>query len=170
MTDPQAKIIPLDRVPAWRNPMRQAGLRLVVTNGCFDILHAGHVLYLTAARTQGDRLLVGLNGDASIRQLKGPGRPVNSQEDRALVLAALACVDAVCIFEELRATRLLQTAEPDVYVKGGDLSLDQIPLEERQAVQRAGGSILIMPHLPGRSTTALLDRLLSRQGQGPAEP
>jgi D-glycero-beta-D-manno-heptose 1-phosphate adenylyltransferase len=170
MTDLQAKIIPLDRLSAWRQSLRQAGHRLVVTNGCFDIVHAGHVLYLTAAKRQGDRLLVGLNSDTSVRQLKGPGRPVNPQEDRALVLAALACVDAVCIFDDLRATRLLRTAEPDLYVKGGDLTPDQIPLEERQAVQAAGGSILIMPHLPGRSTTALLHRLPPREAETPVKP
>jgi rfaE bifunctional protein nucleotidyltransferase chain/domain len=159
MTDPRAKIIPLEHLSAWRRQRRQAGHRLVVTNGCFDILHAGHVLYLHAARNQGDALLVGLNSDDSIRQLKGPGRPINSQDDRALVLGALACVDAVCIFDDLRATRFLKAAQPDLYVKGGDLTIEQIPSEEREAVQTAGGTLLIMPLLPGRSTTALLQRL-----------
>jgi D-glycero-beta-D-manno-heptose 1-phosphate adenylyltransferase len=159
MTDPGTKIIRLEQLSAWRSQLRQAGRRLVVTNGCFDILHAGHVLYLHAARNQGDCLLVGLNSDNSIRQLKGPERPINSQDDRALVLGALACVDAVCIFDDLRATRFLKAAQPDLYVKGGDLTIDQIPSEEREAVQTAGGTVLIMPLLPGRSTTALLERL-----------
>jgi len=161
MTDPRAKTIPFEHLSAWRRQLRQAGRRLVITNGCFDILHAGHVLYLHAARNQGDCLLVGLNSDDSIRQLKGPGRPINSQDDRALVLGALACVDAVCIFEDLRATRFIKASEPDLYVKGGDLTLEQIPSEEREAVQTAGGTLLIMPLLPGRSTTALLQRLHS---------
>jgi rfaE bifunctional protein nucleotidyltransferase chain/domain len=132
---------------------------VVATNGCFDILHAGHVIYLEAAREQGDLLLIGLNSDSSVRQLKGLDRPINTQNDRARVLAALQCVDAVCIFEDLRATRLLQFAQPDIYVKGGDLSLDEIPSEERQAVAAGGGRVLIMPHVPGRSTTNLLSRL-----------
>jgi rfaE bifunctional protein nucleotidyltransferase chain/domain len=134
---------------------------VVATNGCFDLLHAGHVTYLEAARAQGDLLLVGLNSDASVRQLKGPERPVNSQGDRARVLAALQCVDAVCVFEERRATRFLQLARPDVYVKGGDLTVEAVPLEEREAVEAGGGRILIMPHVPGRSTTQLLARLRS---------
>ena len=98
------KILSLAALPTWRSAFRATGKKLVVTNGCFDILHAGHVTYLEAARQQGDALLVGLNGDASVRQLKGEGRPVNSEADRAAVLAALHAVDAVCVFPEMRAT------------------------------------------------------------------
>ncbi len=157
--DPRTKILSLDQLPVWRQTLRDRHHTLVATNGCFDILHAGHVTYLHAARTHGDALLVGLNSDDSIRQLKGPDRPVNPEQDRALVLAALESVDAVVIFPESRATRFLELASPDVYVKGGDLTLDQIPLEERSAVERSGGRILIMPHVPGRSTTLLLGKL-----------
>lgn len=153
------KIIPLDQLPAWRSQLRTQRRNLVATNGCFDILHAGHVTYLQAAAAQGDILLVGLNSDASIRELKGPSRPVNPEADRALVLAALECVGAVTVFPDLRATRFLQLAQPDVYVKGGDLTLHQIPEEERLAVEQAGGRIQIMPLLPGRSTTLLLAKL-----------
>lgn len=135
---------------------------MVVTNGCFDLLHAGHVTYLDAARRQGDVLLVGLNSDASVGQLKGPGRPVNSEQDRALVLAALESVSAVCIFNDLRASRFLELAQPDLYVKGGDFTVDQLPAEERRMVEAAGGRILIMPHLPGRSTTDLLRKIRGR--------
>jgi len=135
---------------------------VVVTNGCFDLLHAGHVTYLDAARRQGDVLLVGLNSDASVGQLKGPGRPVNSEQDRALVLAALESVSAVCIFNDLRASRFLELAQPDLYVKGGDFTVDQLPAEERRMVEAAGGRILIMPHLPGRSTTDLLRKIRGR--------
>lgn len=159
MTDAATKIIPLEAIPAWRTQARAARQRVICTNGCFDILHAGHVSYLQSARAQGDLLLVGLNSDSSIRQLKGPERPVNPEQDRALVLAALEAVNAVTIFRDLRATHFLELAQPDVYVKGGDLSVEQIPLEERDAVTRAGGRILIMPHIPGRSTTALIDAI-----------
>jgi rfaE bifunctional protein nucleotidyltransferase chain/domain len=131
----------------------------VATNGCFDLLHLGHVTYLQAARNQGDALLVGVNGDASIRQLKGPGRPVNAAHDRAAVLAALQSVDAVCIFNELNATRFLSAAQPDIYVKGGDYTLDTLNQEERRLLERAGGKIVIIPAVPGKSTTNLLKAL-----------
>ena len=139
--------------------MRTARKKLVVTNGCFDILHVGHVTYLEAARQQGDALLVGLNSDASVRQLKGEGRPVNPEEDRAAVLAALAAVDAVCVFPEMRAIRFLALAQPEIYVKGGDFTVDQLPAEERDVVQEAGGRIVTLGFVPGKSTTALLEKI-----------
>ena len=153
------KILPLDALPAWRAELRVQGKKLVATNGCFDILHAGHVTYLEAARQQGDALLVGLNSDGSVRQLKGEGRPVNEETDRAAVLAALQAVDAVCIFPELRATRFLALAQPDIYVKGGDFTLDQLPQEEREVVEKSGGKIITVGFVPGKSTTALLKRI-----------
>ena len=107
------------------------------TNGCFDLLHVGHVRYLQAARALGDALAIGLNADESVRALKGPGRPLNSAEDRAEVLAALACVDFVTIFDEPRATRLLAPVRPHVYVKGGDYRLETLDAEER-AVAASG--------------------------------
>ncbi|MSR66093.1 MAG: ADP-heptose synthase [Pedosphaera sp.] len=139
--------------------MRAGGKKLAVTNGCFDLLHAGHVNYLAAARAQADALLVLVNSDRSVRELKGDGRPLNPQNDRALVLAALQSVDAVCIFDEPRATRLLTLAAPDIYVKGGDYSADQLPQEERDAVAQCGGRIVVLGHIPGRSTSALLEKL-----------
>ena len=153
------KILPLAALPAWRAELRVQGKKLVATNGCFDILHAGHVTYLEAARQQGDALLVGLNSDGSVRQLKGEGRPVNGETDRAAVLAALQAVDAVCIFPELRATRFLALAQPDIYVKGGDFTLDQLPQEEREVVEKSGGKIITVGFVPGKSTTALLERI-----------
>jgi len=153
------KILPLAALPAWRAELRVQGKKLVATNGCFDILHAGHVTYLEAARQQGDALLVGLNSDGSVRQLKGEGRPVNGETDRAAVLAALQAVDAVCIFPELRATRFLALAQPDIYVKGGDFTLDQLPQEEREVVEKSGGKIITVGFVPGKSTTALLKRI-----------
>ncbi len=145
--------------------MRVQGKRLVVTNGCFDILHAGHVTYLEAARQQGDALLVGLNNDASVRQLKGENRPVNSEGDRATVLAALQAVDAVCIFPELRATRFLALAQPDIYVKGGDFTVEELPKEERDIVAGLGGRIVTVAFVPGKSSTALAKHERLRTGR-----
>ncbi|MGA2686045.1 MAG: adenylyltransferase/cytidyltransferase family protein [Verrucomicrobiota bacterium] len=153
------KIIPWDQLPAWRASFRAAGKRLVVTNGCFDLLHLGHVTYLESARHLGDALLVGINGDAAARQLKGEGRPVNSEADRAAVLAALASVDRVCIFKEPTAVTFLAAARPDVYVKGGDYTLDTLNQEERRTVESGGGKITIIPLVPGKSTTALLEKI-----------
>ena len=138
------KIIAWDTLPEWRAALRASGKRLVVTNGCFDLLHVGHVTYLETARQQGDALLVGLNGDAAVRQLKGPDRPVNP-ERRAAVLAALESVDGVCIFAEPTATRFLAAARPDIYVKGGDYTLDTLNQEERRTVEQAGGKIVFIP-------------------------
>jgi rfaE bifunctional protein nucleotidyltransferase chain/domain len=143
----------------WRRRLRESGRRLVATNGCFDLLHSGHVTYLEAARNLGDALLVGLNSDTSVRTLKGLGRPVNSEQDRALVLAALESVDGVVIFHDVRATGFLTVSEPDIYVKGGDYSLDTLDPQEREAVERAGGRIVIIPMVAGKSTTGLLANL-----------
>ncbi len=153
------KIIGWGDLPAWRSALRAKKQRLVVTNGCFDLLHAGHVTYLENARNLGDALLIGLNRDAAVRELKGPGRPVNNEDDRAVVLAALESVSGVCHFAERTATLFLERAQPDIYVKGGDYTVDTLPKEERDAVQRSGGQILIIPFLPGRSTTALLKKI-----------
>jgi rfaE bifunctional protein nucleotidyltransferase chain/domain len=157
--DLRDKIIPFDRVATWREAMRTQGKRLVVTNGCFDILHAGHVTYLAAARALGDALLVGLNSDASVRALKGAGRPVNPEQDRATVLAALAAVDGVSLFEEMDALRLLAEVKPDIYAKGGDYTIDTINQPERRLVEGAGGKVVILPGVPGRSTTNVLAKI-----------
>ena len=130
-----------------------------MTNGCFDILHLGHVTYLETARNFGDALLLGVNSDAAVRSLKGPGRPVNSEGDRALVLAALQSVDAVCIFAEATATHFLAAAQPDIYVKGGDYTLDTLNQDERRAVESADGKIVLVPFVAGKSTTGLLEKI-----------
>ena len=153
------KVIAWDKLPDWRAALRAKGKKLVVTNGCFDILHLGHVSYLESARALGDALLVGVNGDGSARQLKGPGRPVNGEADRAAVLAALASVDGVCIFQEKRAVTFLAAAQPDIYVKGGDYTPDTLDQDERRTVESAGGKIVIIPFIPGKSTTALLEKI-----------
>ena len=139
--------------------MRAARQRLVVTNGCFDLLHLGHVTYLEAARNEGDALLVGVNSDQAVRQLKGPDRPVNAEADRAGIVAALESVSGVCIFAERTALRFLSAAQPDIWIKGGDYTLETVNQEERRAVESAGGRIVIIPFLPGRSTTALLEKI-----------
>jgi len=114
---------------------------------------------LEAARNQGDALLVAVNGDSSVREIKGPGRPINAESDRAAVLAALASVDAVYIFQERDALRLLTLLEPEVYAKGGDYTIDTINQEERRAIESIGGTVKIIPLVPGKSTTALLKKI-----------
>jgi len=131
----------------------------VVTNGCFDLLHLGHVTYLESGRNLGDALLIGLNGDASVRQLKGEGRPVNNESDRAAVLAALESVDGVCIFTDKTATRFLEAARPDIYLKGGDYTVESLNQDERRTVEKAGGKVMIIPIVPGKSTTELLKKI-----------
>jgi rfaE bifunctional protein nucleotidyltransferase chain/domain len=153
------KIIAWDKLPEWRKNFRANGKKLVVTNGCFDILHLGHVTYLETARNFGDALLVGINSDTATRQLKGPTRPVNSEIDRASVLAALQSLDGVCIFNDKTATKFLAAAQPDIYVKGGDYTLETLNQDERRAVESAGGKIILVPFVPGKSTTALLEKI-----------
>ncbi|MDB6146682.1 MAG: D-beta-D-heptose 1-phosphate adenylyltransferase [Spartobacteria bacterium] len=154
-----SKIIDLDQVAAQTRELRAAGRKLVVTNGCFDLLHVGHVRYLQAARALGDVLLVGINGDRSIRELKGPDRPINSENDRAEVVAALACVDLVIIFPEVRAVRLLENAAPAVYAKGGDYTVATLNPEERAILEKLGAEIRIIPFEKGYSTSGLLQKL-----------
>jgi len=154
----RGKIITWDALPDWRNHQRQTVKKLVVTNGCFDLLHLGHVTYLEGARNLGDILLVGVNGDDAVRQLKGEGRPINTQSDRAAVIAALQSVNAVCVFGEKTAVRFLAAAQPDVYVKGGDYTLESLNQEERRVVENGGGKIVILPMVTGYSSSALLTR------------
>jgi len=154
-----SKIIPLNELAKRVKELRAGGKRVVATNGCFDLLHLGHIRYLTAARRLGDILLVGLNGDQSVRQLKGPGRPINNEQDRAEVLAALESVDLVAIFPELRATRLIELAMPDVYVKGGDYTSETLNAEEQAALRKIGTRVDIVPFENGYSTSGLLEKL-----------
>ena len=159
MQNLREKILIWEQLPAWREELRANGRRLVVTNGCFDLLHRGHVNYLEAARNHGDVLLVGVNGDAGVRELKGSNRPINREDDRAFVLAALAAVDAVCIFSERTALRFLTAAQPDIYAKGGDYTIDTINQEERRLVESFGGKVVVIAGVPGQSTTAILEKI-----------
>lgn len=153
------KLITWDDLPKWRAAFRSRGQKLVVTNGCFDLLHVGHVTYLEQARKLGDALLLGVNGDDAVRALKGPNRPINSEQDRAAVLAALESVTAVCIFMDKRATRFLSQAQPDVYVKGGDYTLETLDQDERRTVETGGGKIVLIPFVTGKSTSATLKKM-----------
>ncbi|HEY7224184.1 MAG TPA: D-glycero-beta-D-manno-heptose 1-phosphate adenylyltransferase [Micromonosporaceae bacterium] len=159
--DPFAEVLPADELPALVADMRAAGERVVLTNGCFDVVHAGHVQCLAQARDLGDRLIVGLNSDESVRALKGPGRPVNPAGDRARVLAALSSVDYVSVFGELTPQRLIRLVRPDVYVKGGDYGKG---VPERDLVAALGGRVEVLDLVPGRSTTGLLERVRASGG------
>jgi D-beta-D-heptose 7-phosphate kinase/D-beta-D-heptose 1-phosphate adenosyltransferase len=130
---------------------------VVFTNGCFDILHRGHVTYLNRAKALGDVLVVGVNADASVARLKGDGRPINALEDRVQVLAALSCVDHVVPFEEDTPARLLRLVRPEVFVKGGDYTLETLP--EAPLVEALGGSVRILPYVEDRSTTRIIERI-----------
>lgn len=136
-----------------------SGRQIVFTNGCFDLLHVGHVRYLQSARALGEALLVAVNGDASVRALKGPARPINTETDRAEVLAALECVDFVTIFHSDRVTSLVRAIRPPVYVKGGDYSMESLNAEELSALREIGAAIHILPLVPGKSTTATIGKM-----------
>jgi rfaE bifunctional protein nucleotidyltransferase chain/domain len=153
------KIVNPDRLAAIAEPLRAQGRKLVLTNGCFDLLHAGHVRYLQAARALGDALAVAINGDDSVRALKGEGRPLNTESDRAEIIAALACVDYVVSFPEVRVTRLIEKVRPSIYVKGGDYTPASLHPEERAALEKIGAEIRILPFEPGHSTSGLIERM-----------
>ena len=153
------KILSLEQLAAKSGQLRSTGKRVVATNGCFDILHVGHVRYLAAARKLGDVLVVGVNGDNSVCQLKGEGRPINREQDRAEVLAALESVEYVTIFPELRATNFLRAAQPLIYAKGGDYTADTLDLSERAVLAKLGAKIEIIPFEKGYSTSQLLTRI-----------
>ncbi len=153
------KVLTLRQAARWAADARRRGQRVVATNGCFDLLHFGHVSYLQRARKLGDLLVVGLNGDHSVRELKGPGRPLVPQQQRAAVLAALACVDAVVVFPEKRAHRFLATVRPDIYVKGGDYRPETLDSRERAVLTAVGAKVRILPFVKGFSTTRLIGRI-----------
>jgi rfaE bifunctional protein nucleotidyltransferase chain/domain len=144
---------------AIREQLAQRGGKLVFTNGCFDLLHVGHVRYLQDARKLGDALVVALNDDASVAALKGSGRPINSEADRAEILAALNCVDYVVIFQGERVTDLLRTVVPQIYAKGGDYSIESLNGEERAVLEDNGTEIQILPLVPDKSTSRIIEKM-----------
>ncbi|HET9656901.1 MAG TPA: D-glycero-beta-D-manno-heptose 1-phosphate adenylyltransferase, partial [Kineosporiaceae bacterium] len=159
------EVIGLPELEAAVAAHRAAGRRIVFSNGCFDVLHRAHVACLEEARRLGDVLIVAVNSDAGVRRLKGPGRPVNPAEDRAAVLAALACVDHTTVFDEDTPAELLRRLRPDVYVKGGDYTPQM--LAETPVVESYGGQVRIVRYVPGHSTTAVIERILAHHPAGP---
>lgn len=159
-----AKLRSLEQLVPVVARLRREGRRVVWTNGCFDILHVGHITYLMAARDRGDALIVGLNSDASVRAIKGENRPVVNEHDRATVLAALECVDHLVIFDDPAPIRLIDTLRPAVYAKGGDYTIDTINQDERRLVEGYGGEIAIIPGVPGHSTTNIIDKVMHGAG------
>lgn len=152
--DPSRRVLTRDEARDWR--AAQQG-RVVFTNGVFDLLHPGHVDVLTAARREGDVLVVGLNSDASVRRLKGPERPIRTEAERAYVLAALRCVDVVCVFDEDTPLELVRVLAPDVIVKGGDYT--ESTVVGAREVRARGGRVVIVPLTPGQSTTSIIEKL-----------
>ena len=153
-------LIPKERIEDFCATLREAGQRVVFTNGCFDILHAGHVRYLEAARALGDCLVLGLNTDASVRRLKGETRPVNTELDRAAVVGALVAVDYVVLFDEPTAELLIEKVRPAVYAKGGDYTRETLP--EAKIVEKYGGEVHFIDLVPGRSTTKIIEKIYQR--------
>ncbi len=150
-------LLPQKDIAEFCRILRAGGKKIVFTNGCFDILHAGHVRYLEKAKAFGDVLVLGLNSDASVRANKGPSRPINSEMDRAEVVGALASVDAVVLFDELTAESIIAKVRPDVYVKGGDYTLETLP--EAKIVQSYGGRVEFVSLVAGRSTTNVIEKI-----------
>jgi len=164
------KILALGEVAAYRDGLRKRGRKIVATNGCFDLLHVGHLRYLTEARALGNFLWLGLNGDASVRELKGAGRPLVPEADRAELLAAWRVVDAVTIFPEMRATAFLRAVQPDVYAKGGDYTVASLNAEEAEALRECGARVEIVRLIPGKSTTSLVAKMAETKTADAAEP
>ncbi len=154
------KILTAESLFDWRDNLKRKGQRLAATNGCFDILHTGHINYLQAARNAADALIVGINSDRSVKELKGPTRPIQNENDRAGIIAALQSVDGVYIFDELRATKFLELTQPDLYVKGGDYSLDELPEEERQLISKIGAELKVLGLVSGKSSSDIADRII----------
>lgn len=160
------KIVELEELSNRCEKLRSAGKRIVATNGCFDLLHVGHVRYLQAARALGDVLVLGLNGDRSVHELKGAGRPLTTENDRAEILAALDCVDLVTIFPEIRATKFLAAVRPAVYVKGGDYTPRTLDEEELTVLKEIETAIRLIPFETGYSTSGLIEEICkSRSGK-----
>ena len=140
--------------------LKAKGKRIVFTNGCFDLLHIGHVRYLEEAKTRGDVLVVGVNSDPSVRKLKGPKRPILPEEERAEILSGLGCVDYVTLFDEIDPLKLITSLHPDVLVKGGDWAKEQIV--GREEVERSGGEVFVIPFVKRASTSNLIETVLKR--------
>ena len=152
------RVVPREELSQLGERLRSNNLRIVFTNGCFDLLHVGHLRYLQQARELGDLLVVGVNTDAGVRRLKGPSRPLVSEDERAELLAGLRCVDYVTLFDEATPVETIRALKPHVHVKGGDYREEDLP--EAAAVREGGGEVKIMPLVPGRSTTDLVRKIV----------
>ena len=161
---PQKKIKTGKNLIKWRESLKKENKKLVFTNGCFDILHRGHTEYLMKARLKGDALIVMLNSDQSVKNLKGPNRPINDEYSRAFVLSCLYFVDAVSIFNSTTCVESIHTIKPDIYIKGADYDLETINKEERTALEQCGTSIEFIDFTEGFSTTSTLEALESKDG------
>ncbi|HKO96073.1 MAG TPA: D-glycero-beta-D-manno-heptose 1-phosphate adenylyltransferase [Pyrinomonadaceae bacterium] len=164
------KILSLEKLLGVRQSLRAEGKRLVFTNGVFDLLHVGHVRYLSSARSLGDALVVAINSDRTVRQLKGDGRPIVNEDERAEILAALRAVNYVTVFDDISPRSLIAKLLPDILVKGGDYALDEI--HGRQEVEAAGGQVVALPFVKGASTTAIIERMKKgerKRGKGQGE-
>ncbi len=158
------KIVTLPELLVERDRLRSGGRRLVFTNGVFDLLHVGHIRYLIAARELGNALVVAINSDRSVRELKGDGRPLVNERERAEVLAAMRPVDYVTVFDDISPRSLISAVLPDVLVKGGDYDLDQI--HGREEVERGGGKVISLPFVPGASTSRIIERMKGLRNSG----
>jgi rfaE bifunctional protein nucleotidyltransferase chain/domain len=163
--NPETKIFTLAEAVAWRETLRLAGRRLVITNGCFDILHRGHAEYMHRSRRLGDALLILMNSDSSIRTLKGPTRPIIDQHSRAYMLAALESIDGVVIFSTPQCNELFIELKPDIYVKGGDYTLETLDADERDALQSINAQIEFIPFIEGFSTTDIVNKINQSRGE-----
>ena len=153
------KLLTLDEAIRRREAARQAGEKVVLTNGCFDLLHTGHLFFLKKAAEQGDRLYVALNGDTSVKALKGPTRPVQSEQERAYLMGNLPFIDTLIVFHTPRLTQEIEALRPDLYVKAGDYDISSLNPEERAALEAAGAEIRFLPFLEGYSTTSLIAKI-----------
>lgn len=161
MSDIAANILSLEDAVKWRRSMAEQGYKVAVTNGCFDLLHRGHAVYLDAAKGEADFLLVLVNSDASVRALKGPTRPLQNEDDRAFLLCSLKAVDKCVIFDSPRCDRELEALAPDVYVKGGDYTEDSLDPGERAALKKNQSKIVFISFVPGRSSTNIIRKMQS---------
>lgn len=152
------KIFNIDELVKFRQKVQSEGKKVVFTNGCFDVLHRGHIELLKEARKFGDILIIGLNSDFSMKKIKGEKRPILNEDDRAYILGALECVDAVCLFDEETSDRIIKLLKPDVLVKGGDYKIDEIV--GRETVQNFGGEVIIIPLIDGKSTRGIIEKII----------
>ncbi|MBO5765025.1 MAG: adenylyltransferase/cytidyltransferase family protein [Lentisphaeria bacterium] len=159
MCDVKSRLLSLEEASNWRRELAEQGKKLVVTNGCFDIMHRGHASYLESARKLGDAMLILLNSDASVRALKGASRPVVCEDDRAFMLNSLRCVDRVVIFNSSRCDKELAALAPDIYVKAGDYTVETLEASERDALLKSGTEIKFMPFVPGLSTSSIIEKI-----------